>query len=107
MSWYDGRRVLEDGDETLTVPVPVEGSDYEGFLRITGTFSGTIQVQDQDGNSLDVVEAGATGTVSAADPTAAGVYHFAPASDDTQVQVTFSAYTSGSADVQVGLLPTA
>lgn len=107
MSWYQGRRTLEDGNETLTIPVPADGADYEGILRIEGTFSGTIQVQDQDGNSLDVVEAGATGTVSAADPTAAGVYHFAPASSDTQVQVTFSAFTSGSADVQVSLLPTA
>lgn len=105
MSWYHGKRVLEDADEQLHIPIPTEGQSYELIYRVTGTFTGTIQAQDQDGNALDTVEAGATGTVSAADPTAPGVFWADPADSDTGVILTFSAFTSGAATVEAVLIP--
>lgn len=103
--WCDAQRFLDDTTKELRLPLGREGQDYEIVYRIEGTFTGTIQAQDQDGNALSTVELGATGTVSAADPTGEGTFHASPASDDTEVVIKFSSYTSGEAKVSAVAVP--
>ena len=111
MSYYNARKNLgalhaTSPKEVLKFPVPQDGKDYLLVARIAGTFVGTVMLMDDLGGWAEIAttEIASTGA-TAATPTGVGNFAAAVPSGAENARVVFSAYTSGSVDVEAVLIP--
>ena len=104
---FDTKKTLEAANEFALLTVPRDGQTYTVELRLSGTFVGTVQVQEStdDGATFAAVDVYANEAAVAGNPTAVGNFNAALSATADYVKVICSAYTSGAIVAEAGLIP--
>jgi len=114
MAAYSARRTLTGTGQYLQIRVPDPKRAWAVLVNVEGTYVGQLQVEsadDADGLfNTDLMDedsgVAVDGTYSAQlEANAEGLHAALMAAGEDEVRVYFSAYTSGSAEVTLSLVP--